>query len=264
MIGNMNWATKRRLFYLFIVVLVVGFLGYLIISPYFNKTPTCTDNKQNGYETGVDCGGTCQIACTRQVDQISIIWARAFRVVPGRYNAVAYLINHNPTNAINKIKYSFRFADKDNVYLGKRDGETFIPAGGKFAIFEPAIDMGNGIPVYTTFEFTENLVWKNVSLDLIKQVKISLSNISLENENTNPKLSAMVKNESLFRIPEVSFVALLYDATGNVVNASHTYLDVLLKEQSTDINFTWPEPMSGPVVSEEIIPMFDIFSAKLK
>lgn len=260
----MNWAARRQLFYAAIVIGVVGFFGFLMIYPYFNKAPTCFDGKQNGQESGVDCGGICQIACTIEVDQVSVLWSRAFRVVPGRYNAVAYLVNHNPSVSVAKIKYRFRFADKDNIYIGKRDGETFIPPGRNFVVFEPAIDVGNSVPIYTSFEFTELPVWVNVPKGLIDQAKIAVSDIKLEGENTSPKLFAKVRNTSLFRIPEVSFTVILYDALGNAINASHTYVDVMTKEEQKDISFTWPEPIPIKVVSQEVIPMFDIFSVKLK
>ena len=239
-------------------------LGFLLFYPQFNKAPTCTDGKQNGTETGIDCGGSCARACTSQVNQISILWSRAFRVVPGRYNAVAYLENHNSNTAIEKISYRFRFADKDNIYIGKRDGETFIPPQGRFAIFEPAIDVGNSIPVYTTFEFTETPNWIQVSQKKVDQLKVFVSNIKLQNESTEPKLSAVVTNNSLFKIPEISFVVILYDALGNAISASHTYLPVLAGNEIADINFTWREPFTKPVVVKEIIPMFDIFSVNLK
>lgn len=258
------WAFKRQLIYLLIVLAFVLGLGYFTIYPYFNKAPSCTDGKQNGTETGVDCGGNCVKACYKEVDQISILWSRAFRVVPGRYNAITYLENKNENAVINKIKYRFRFGDKDNIYIGKREGETYVPPKGKFAVFEPAIDIGNSIPVYTTFEFTEIPNWVQVSSQEISQLKISVSDIKLENENIEPKLTALVKNNSLFRIPEVSFVVILYDALGNAISASHTYLDVLQGEESTNISFTWREPITTPIVAKEIIPMFNIFSAKLK
>ena len=73
------------------------------------------------------------------MDEVSVIWTRAFKVISGRYNAVAYLENHNKNAAIYRIKYKFRFSDKDNIYIGKREGETFIPSSGKFAIFEAKI-----------------------------------------------------------------------------------------------------------------------------
>lgn len=258
------WALKRQFLYSLVVILFVGGLGFLIIYPYFNKAPTCMDGKQNGTETGVDCGGSCVRACTLQLDKISVLWSRAFRVVPGRYNAVAYLENKNENTAINKITYRFRFADKDNVYIGKREGETYVPPKGKFAVFEPAIDVGNSIPVYTTFEFTENPVWISVSKEQIEQLKVFVSDIKLENESTEPKLTATVRNSSLYRIPEISFVVILYDAMGNAINASHTYLDVLLAEQKSDISFTWREPIEIKVVAKEIIPIFNIFQTKLK
>jgi hypothetical protein len=260
----MNWAFRRRLFYLTVLAGIILFFGFLSIYPSFNKAPTCSDGKQNGEETGIDCGGSCMLACTLQVDKISIIWSRAFEVVPGRYNAIAYLQNQNENMVINKINYRFRFADKDNVYIGKREGQTYVPSSGKFAVFAPAIDVGNSIPVYTSFEFTENPVWINVSPEKVEQLKVLVSDIKLENQDTSPNLSATLTNTSLFRIPEVSVVAILYDALGNAVSTSHTYLDTLKAEEKTQVNFTWRGPIPGEVVAKEIIPMFNIFGVKLK
>lgn len=260
----MTWAMERQLFYIAILILFFSLLGFLLGYPYFNKTPTCFDQKQNGSETGVDCGGLCERACISQVDEITILWARAFRVVPGRYNAVAYLENHNKSTAINKIKYKFRFSDKDNIYIGKREGETFIPPGGSFAVFEPAIDVGNSIPVYTAFEFTQTPVWSQVQEEKINQLKVVVSDIKLENETTSPHLSAVIKNDSLFTIPDVGVIAILYDETGTALSVSRTYLDQLGREESREINFTWPEPILGNVIAKEIIPMYNIFSVKLK
>ena len=260
----MTWALRRQLFYIGILLVLVLALGFLIVSPYVNKLPTCTDGKQNGSEAGVDCGGSCSKVCTFQVDQISVLWTRTFEVIPGRYNAVAYLENHNKNAAIYKINYRFRFADKDNIYIGKREGATFIPPGGKFAIFEAGVGVGNSIPVYTTFEFTETPTWNSVSENVLNQLKVLVSDIKLENQDTSPHLSATIKNDSLFIVPEVGVVALLYDEKGNAVSASRTYLDKLTSGESENINFTWPEPIPGNVIAKEIIPMYNIFLVKLK
>jgi hypothetical protein len=204
------------------------------------------------------------MACLSQVDQISVLWARAFQVIPGHYNAVAYLENHNKNAAIDKISYRFRFADSNNVYIGKREGSTFIPPGGKFAIFEPSLDVGNSIPVYTTFEFTETPTWVTVSQDKINQLQMLVSNVVFSGEDTSPRLSATIKNGSFFTIPEMNVVAILYDGSHNAVSASRTYLEMLSPEESRDINFTWPNPFQSKVISKEIIPMYNIFSIQLK
>ena len=260
----MTWASKRQFSYIFVLILFLLVFGSLIAYPSLKKEPTCFDKRQNGSETGVDCGGICARACIAQVDPVSILWARAFKVVPGRYNAVAYLENHNTNTAINKINYRFRFADSNNVYIGKREGSTYVPPSGRFAVFEPGVDIGNSIPVYTTFEFIETPLWVNVAKEKISQLKVLVSNIDLVDEDTSPVLSATVKNDSFFIIPDMDVVVILYDANRNAVSASRTYIDELKAEEIKDINFTWPEPFSSEVVAKEIIPLYNIFQVKLK
>ncbi len=258
----LTWALRRQIFYVGIFIFILAVFGFFIIYPTLNKAPSCQDGRQNGTETGIDCGGSCVNACLAEAEPISILWARSFKVVPGRYNAVAYVVNHNQTLGIQKINYRFRFADANNIYIGKREGSTFIPPGGNFAIFESAIDIGNSIPVYVSFEFTQTPSWLQISQEKINQLKILTSNIELQDEKTAPRLSAVIKNNSLFKISNVGVVAILYDANGNATSASRTYLAELAPLGSADINFTWPEPLRSPVVSKEIIPEFNIFSIK--
>ena len=260
----MTWAFKRQIFYVAVLLLFISVFVFLIIYPKLNKAPTCSDNKQNGTETGIDCGGLCARACLAKVDDISVLWSRAFKVIPGRYNAVAYLVNHNENTAVKKLNYRFRFADANNVYIGKREGSTFVPPGGAFAVFEPGIDIGNSIPVYVSFEFTQTPLWLQVSPEKVNQLKVFISDIRLTDEKTNPRLSAVIKNNSLFTIPNVNIIVILYDNSGNALSTSRTYLSQLNPLEISDINFTWPEPLSGTVVAKEIIPMYDIFSVKLQ
>lgn len=260
---RMNWALRRQLFYLGVFLAGVFLFGFLIIYPAVSKPPSCQDGKQNGEEIGIDCGGGCPIACTFEAKPISILWSRAFQVVPGRYNAVAYVENKNQNKAIHRISYRFRFADRDNLYIGMREGEIFIPPSGKFAIFEPAIDVGNSVPLYTTFEFTSEPVWINVPKEKVEQLEISVSDIRPE-EGQNPRVFAKLSNNSLFHIRELGVVAILYDASGNAINVGSTYLEELAAEESREISFTWPEPFEGTVVAREIIPIYNILTAELR
>jgi hypothetical protein len=260
----MTWAFRRQLIYMAGVAIFFGLLGFWVGYPYFNQPPTCNDRKQNGDERGVDCGGSCQLMCIFEVDQLSVLWSRSFKVVPGRYNAVAYVENKNENTVVQKIKYRFRFADANNVYIGKREGETYIPPASKFAIFEPAIDMGNSVPVYTTFEFTEVPVWVKAPREKTDEINVLVYDVSLDDESNSPGLSAKVKNDSYFIIPDLSLVVILYDIEGNAINVSRTFLDTLKSGESAQVNFTWLEPFKSKVVTREIIPLYNIFSTKLK
>lgn len=237
--------------------------GYLFISPYLNKEPTCTDGRMNGDETGVDCGGMCARVCSFEADKISVLWSRTFRVVSGRYNAVAYLENYNRGAAVRSIGYRFRFYDKDNLYIGKRDGQTFIPPGGKFVVFEAAVNLGSSVPVFTIFEFTEAPQWFAAPAERLRERRITVSNVNFVNQDTSPRLYATLRNNSLFSVSEVGAVVLLRDDKGNVVNVSRTYLEEMKGEEEKEIVFTWPEPMTENIVEKEIIPIYDIFSIKL-
>lgn len=259
-----TWAFKRQIFYLGILILFIGVFGFLIIYPGFNQEPTCSDGKRNGAETGVDCGGLCARACTEEVKPLSVLWSRSFRVVPGRYNAVAYIENPNKTATVSKINYSFRFADASNLYIGKREGSAYFPAAGRYAIFEPAIDTGNSTPVYTAFEWTSAPEWLQIPPDKVDKVKILTSNIVLTGEETLPRLTATLRNNSLFAIPEITVIAILYDERGNAVGASRTYLEEIPGERSKEVSFTWPERFGSPVVAKEIIPIFDLFRVRIK
>lgn len=260
----MTWALKRQMLYVIVLLLFFGFFGFLIVYPAFNKLPTCVDGLKNGTESGVDCGGSCSRACYFEADTVSVLWARSFLVVPGRYNAVAYLENHNKSLVVEKIKYQFRFADKDNIYLGRREGVAFIPPGRNFAIFERGIEINNSFPVYTTFTFTETPNWISILESKINQLQIFVSDVRLENETTNPHLSATLKNNSLFIIPAVNVVVILYDENRNAVSVSSTYLDELKGEEEKTVDFTWPLPFLEKIITKEILPIYNIFGVKLK
>ncbi len=223
----MSWALKRQILYIVLLILFFSAFGFLIVAPRFQKAPTCFDNKQNGDEAGVDCGGSCMRACVSQVEEVSVLWARAFRVIPGRYNAVAYVEN---------------------------------PPSGKIAVFEPGIDIGNSIPVYTTFEFTEVPVWVQVAQEKINQAQIFISNIRLMDESTSPKLTVSVKNNSFSEVSELGIVAILYDQNHNAISVSRTFIDTLAEEERRDVSFTWPEPFSAAVVVKEVIPIYNFWS----
>jgi len=154
----MSWAKNRQINYLagilLFALIVVGFILWRL-----NPAPSCTDNILNQNETGIDCGGTCPQACESELFKLSVLWARSFEVVPGTYDAVAYVENVNPSAGIKDIFYSFKFYDKENILITERNGHTFISPNEKFAVFENAIDVGQRIPKRTFFEFIQKPDW---------------------------------------------------------------------------------------------------------
>lgn len=232
---------------------------FAIISPIIFKKPTCTDSKQNGDETGVDCGGSCSLMCKSDISSPVVLWSRSFPVIGNNYNLVAFVENRNKNSAVAVASYEFRIYDSDNKLLGRRVGKTFIPPNQQFAVFESRFDAGQNDIKSVTFEFLPPLVWVKKA-PTIQTLPISVNNIVFDNNKNTPTLSAIVNNDSIYDLPEFDVIAILYDINHNAINASKTHKDKLLNNNKTSIVFTWPEILSSIPVTQDILVQVNPFS----
>ena len=248
-----SWAKQRQLMYgsaVFIfLALVIGTPVYVM---FFNKAATCFDGKQNGNETGMDCGGQCIKACANEVSpQPIVIWARPFNVTNGLTNLVAYVQNPNVDYVADPVEYLFRVYDKDNVLIGTRIGKVSVPPSKVFPIFEQAFDAGFSKPVKAYFEFTEPLVWKKFSSS---KPEFDVIDKRLINASSSPQLNATLVNKTIDTYRNIEVVALIYDTDGNAIAASRTIVDVLYGNSEAPLIFTWPNGFTANTSKIEIIP----------
>ena len=255
----MNWAAKRRLQYLGGLLLFCLIILFIIFYPIIFKKPTCTDGKQNGSESGVDCGGTCSLMCKKDVAYLFFLWSRAFNVAGSNYNLVAYVENQNKNSAVEQASYEFRVYDKNNHLLGIRKGVTYIPPSKRFPIFEPRFDSATSKVKSVVFEFTGSLVWVKKE-NTIDKLPVYIDNMKLGDDKENPILEARMRNESVNNLPAFDAIAILYNKDGNVINASKTYKNGLQSGGSLPLYFTWPEPLSENPVTEDIIFLINPFT----
>lgn len=253
----MQWAARRQFMYGSVVVLFVLIaVGVPVYFKYFNNQPTCFDQKQNGNEGGIDCGGSCEKACYEDVIPLPVtIWSRAFHVTSGFYNLAAYAQNANVNYVGQSAKYIFRVYDKDNVLLGVREGYADVPPTKNFAIFEQGFNAGTRIPVSTFFEFTRGIIWKKY--EGVKP-ELAVTDERLTNIATSPRIDAVLLNKTINTYSKIEVVALIYDDQGNAMAASRTLVDSLGSEQSAPLVFTWPEIFPRAVSKIEIIPKLPI------
>jgi hypothetical protein len=247
-----QWAAKRKLSYgtiIFVfIVLVVGIPLFL----FFHKTSTCFDNIKNQNEKGTDCGGICTKLCPSDISAPIVMWQRAFQITSGVYSAVAYIQNPNVLTRVDNIGYVFRLYDKDNVIIGEKIGQTFLPANQTFAVFESGIKTGTRVPVRTSFDFTESPLWIQNSADY-KEPSVTAENITLTNDSSLPRIDASIHNLSLNTIKALSVVVIIYDADDNAIAASRTIVEDLPAQSIAPVTFTWPTQFPSPVVRKEII-----------
>jgi hypothetical protein len=255
----MNWALKRQIIIVSIVLSVLGIIGTIILYPKLNPPPTCTDGKQNGKEQGVDCGGSCTRICPFATNDVVVKWARAFPVTDEVWNAVAYIENPNVTAAARQVPYEFRFYDDKLTFIVRREGVAYIAPNGTSAIFEGGINVGSRPPQYTEFKFLADPVWESID-PRNTDIKIFPKDQKLENADTRPRFQATVTNTSqLFAVQDIDLIAIMYGADGNALAVSQTSLEGLAQTESANVYFTWQKPFTAPVTRTEILPRFNVF-----
>lgn len=248
----MSWASKRRSIYVSgVIIVAIAIIAPIIFSVFFNKEPTCFDERQNGDEKGIDCGGSCEKLCSLETLNPTIVWSRSFEVSEGVYNAIAYIKNPNSNGGILKIPYTFKLFDDKNLLIAERKGSTFIAPNTVAPIFERAISTGERKPIKTFFEFNGKFIWSRI--DEYQGNDLKISEIRLSNIESSPRVDAVLSNTSIIDIKNIEAVVIVFDFNDNAIAVSSTFIEKLSNRSSRNIVFTWPNKFSSKPTRVEII-----------
>lgn len=226
----------------FVLLIIIVWIGFVVLY----DAPTCFDGQQNGDETGVDCGGSCERICSFEATDPIVRWNRFFEVSPGVYNAVALVENPNTNAQARSVPYTFALRDADNILVFERTGQTDISPERLVPIFESDIVTGTRVPVRSTFTFDEPPAWERV---LTERPEVMVTDPVLSRQDTLPRLDAHVRNDNVTPLSDVAFVAVLSGSDGNAVAASRTVVPYLAPGESQAIVFTWPQPLPKRIES---------------
>ena len=247
----MSWAQRRKATYTLGFVLIIFLIFGFVFFKFFNKQATCSDGVQNQGELDIDCGGPCSILCRAQYTDPTVLWTRWSKVTgAGTYNILIYVQNSNLGIGAYKAPYTLDIYDKDSILLYSKTDYTYIPPSNNFAIFEGDIDINDKIPARIDFSFSKGFIWQKIENQELDIVAVSKS---LIDEDTKPRLLVTLKNKSLNDIENVESVAVLYDEDANAMAFSKTKIDVMSKDSTQNIVFTWPEKFDKKVYRIDVI-----------
>ncbi len=234
----MTWAGKRRLIIISILVACFSLFVALPVAVINYQPPSCTDGKQNQNERGVDCGGPCALQCRSDVSPIKIDWVKLFETRPGTYYAIASVENPNFNTGTSKLPYTVRVYDANGTKILERSGQTFALPNERFYVFEGNLQTGDQVPAKVEMTFSKVVDWIKTAAEL---PAMSITNRTLENSDTRPKLVATLSNDSGDTIRDVSVTTMIYDAKGNQIAGSATLVDKVPPGQTAPITFTWSQ-----------------------
>ncbi len=224
-------------------MLIAGLILVAVSFGFFYRTPSCSDGKQNGDETGVDCGGSCRLLCTSDALTPVVLWSKVFNISGDVYTAVAYIQNPNTNSKNPKAGYQFKIYDANNRLVTVKDGETSIPKNKKFTVFEVGLVLKGIKPKSADFAFTSFSPWEK---DTSKEPDISISNSEVLATTTAPRIEGTVSNNSIVNISSLELDAFAIDDGQNVIAASRTFINNLAGRSAQDFVFTWPMPFLVP------------------
>jgi hypothetical protein len=246
-----SWSIRHKLVYsgttLVIALLVAGGVWY----EFFDHAPSCTDGRQNGTETGIDCGGVCTLVCANQAQDPTVLWARAFSGGNNTYSAAAYIKNNNQAGA-HAVHYVFQFFDANSNLVLEKDGVTDIPPIPVVPVVEPAIYVGNRTIARTLFSLADSPQWEKAS----PLVPLRVGEQSLAADGS--RLDAVIENTSLVTDEHNATVAaVLFDSQGVALAASKSLVPTIARQSTQHVVFTWPHGVANAVRAEvTILPSF--------
>lgn len=234
-----EWSEKRKILYALafagVIILLAAYPVYQVTHP----APTCFDQKQNGTETGVDCGGSCVSVCTAEVKPPHVVWAKAFLLEGGRYDLGAYVENANVGAGIKNARYTFKVFDNVGNILAEKKGETELAPVSTILLFATGVTLlGNPDHVDVVFDASDLTHWVRASTaSSIPATK----NQRMRSTDTKPRLDAiLINNDPMNEVSGLALGAIIYDARRHPVAISSTYVNNIPVSGEQPIFFTWP------------------------
>lgn len=229
---------KKIAIAIFPISLIVLVLIILIIS--IIPDPSCFDNKQNGIETGIDCGGSCISCEEKYVIPLNIISATVLAEAKDFSGVVAKIENRNVDQGA-RFKYRMFLKDEFGQNIISFDGNSFIyPASTKY-IIHPKLSFKqeeiNRVEVEVLKE-----EWFTSSLSPAKIFSVAeakLTEIKDASRQGYLEVRGKIVNQSARLFPSVDLVMLLYSRTGKVLSAIQTKIFDVEEAEIQDFQYTW-------------------------
>lgn len=253
----MNWSFRRKLLYALSFFLVATAIGVYSLRESFFPKPTCVDQKKNGFETGVDCGGECALWCPQEVSSLSVLWAKVIPSGKGLYDLVALVNNNNINNASAVTGYTFHLFNKDAQEYITFSGSTTAPLGGKFPIILQSIPLTE-YPASVQLKLTDTEHYSVKENPASPTIKI----LSRRYESGNiPRVYTTIANTKRVEIRNLPVSVLLFDDKENVYAVGTTIIPMLQKEEVKEVVFTWNEQLQHTPARIFVYPIFNPFEA---
>lgn len=214
---------KQLLYGTFFLAIIGGF-AYGIYFLALRPTPSCFDNRQNGQEAGIDCGGPSCISCEeKNLKPLSLLPTVLFRT-DRSFSASAEVKNPNSIFGARLFDYEVFFYDASGNVLRSASGKSFIYPGESKYIIDAGARITAGIPARAEIKLKEGSVQWVRGEDFLQPL-YDVKNVATVLESEQVVVSGTVSNLNNFTIARIIIDAFLVDTLGARVGVSKTELN---------------------------------------
>ena len=253
----MSWAARRRLIILLIIgALVVAFLASVSIATFY-QTPSCTDDKQNQGESGVDCGGPCSYLCTADAQPPTVLFTKAVSNSAGRTDIIALVENKNAIAAAKNVPYRIQLYGADRTLLRELTGTLDLPPGATEPVFLPGVSSGKQIVAGAFLTIDPSAPkWFTLASDTRTMPRVSSTNQT--GTRDAPRVEAVLTNASVTPLTGVRVIVLVRNQEGSVIAASQTIVPVIPAQGNATATFTWNSAFPDTPASIGVMPIIPL------
>jgi hypothetical protein len=239
---NISWRLQRQIL-IFTTYFLIATLPFIyIVSRLLSQSVSCFDGKQNGDETAVDCGGSCNLRCDGTYKSLKVNFTRVLKSDENRYDVFALIENFNPNISFPKVPYNASIYSSEGILLLSASGTISVNPSSQAVVYLPNLEMRQ-IPKIIDF----NLSKHNAILQINNNPnRINVNTwTSQKGVNNTLQLIGELVNPFSSSANNVSIYALLYDDTRTVYAVGKTKIKSLKGREKTAIAYTWgdlPKP----------------------
>lgn len=232
-----------------VYVIIFGLIGFWFYSANF--APSCHDGKQNGQETGIDCGiAACGVACPVPVQALQIQSIQAVRTPAGDYDAAIQIYNPNTAYGVMSGTYDLVLTDAAGTEVARKAGNQFymLPGQTKYLVLTALAGVPDGA---TPSVAIKGIQWEKVSGD--SSVSLTATNVQMIPKGSQTSLTVLVVNGSDYDFDTVDVAVAVFDGSGKLVTTNTTNLQTVVSGSQRAINVAWPFAIpAGGRVSVEV------------
>jgi hypothetical protein len=257
----------RQLFAGALFFILAGGTMYWSYQKIFPTLPNCRDGIQNQDETGVDCGGICEIVCPlpprpSDAKEIEIQAPKAVNSGVSTYDLAAKIVNPNKYWGLESFNYEFNVKDGSGKIVLIKTGKSYLlPDSYDYIILSSQkID---AVPVDIELKLSEEK-WSSVNADYnISALSFPVMQklYTPRDENGFPSASGIVVNGTSYDFDKIDIKIALYGDNGDLLAVNALDMRTMLARDERYFRSIWDTVPAAAVANTDFVVTANIFDS---